>query len=365
MTDRLSVLLRGEATAVDVPPVPDGILAAAHRERRHHRTRTTLATTLVVLLVTVGASAAVSRWLGGDDTIQPADRLAYEQRGAWARGDEVHVGNHVVVVPGTQDLQYTSLGVVVVTNDKQLVLVLADGGMRHLDLPVRAGVLPSTEVGTDPDQPYLAYVRAIDESTDQLVVRDLSTGTEVTVGEPFAEDATGPSGVTQLWGDEVFWSRRGDGRIVDWRTGERVPLPAVPVNSQNGFGHGTTIGYDRDRRQWVVNSRTDGSELLRVPVTDPASAHVSLSVDGRYLASSTADGFDVYDVASGTAVHFADDRDVEDYGWTPDGHLVGKRYPSQDAEVEVCDPATGTCTGTGDSYGRPLTLVAGGYANAI
>ena len=100
-------------------------------------------------------------------------------------------------------------------------------------------------------------------------------------------------------------------------------------------------------------------------VADPASAHVSLSVDGRYLAASTGDGFDVYDVAAGTSAHFADDRDVEDYGWTPDGHLVGKRYQRQASEVEVCDPVTARCTGSGDSYAGPLTLVLGQYAFSL
>ncbi|GAA1162010.1 hypothetical protein [Nocardioides aquiterrae] len=362
MTDRLSVLLREEAAALEVPPVPGDLLAAGHRELRNRRTRTTLATALVVLLVTVGVSAAVSAWLGGDDTVQPADRLAYEQEGAWARGDEVHVGNHVVVVPGTQALQYSSAGVVVTTEDGGFVLVTPDGDVQPLHLPIRRSTPRPPTVATDPTQPYLAYVRAVDDAASQLVVRDLGTGAETTVGDPFPEDPAGASEAQQLWDTQVFWFRRGDGRFVDWQTGERVPYPDGPVNSQNGFGHGVTIGYDPTQQLWVVTSRSEDSRVLELPVSDPASAHVSLSVDGRYLAASTDDGFDVHDVAAGTSVHFGDDRDVEDYGWTPDGHLVGKRYRSQAAEVEVCDPRTGTCDGTGDSYDEPLTLVSGPYA---
>ena len=116
-------------------------------------------------------------------------------------------------------------------------------------------------------------------------------------------------------------------------------------------GHDAYATTSQDDSRWEIRSRTDGSVLLQVPIQGAGDyALASLSVDGHWLATQTASGFRVYGVATGHSVTFGDDRDVSDYGWTPDGHLVGKRYPSQSSEVEVCDPATGDCVGTGMTF---------------
>ena len=72
-------------------------------------------------------------------------------------------------------------------------------------------------------------------------------------------------------------------------------------------------------------------------------------------------GVDVYTVATGHKVHLGGDWDVSDLGWTPDGHLVGKQYTSA-SEVEVCDPETGSCSGTGVTVADRLQLVTGADA---
>ena len=358
MTERLSALLHEEAAAIDVPPVPDDLLAAGHREVRRRRTRTALVGAVAALLIAVGASAAVDLWRDGNDAIEPAGQLAYQQWGAWADGDEVHVGRGVAVVPGVSKLQYTSTGAIVTTQDNRIVLVDPEGNTRDLDLELRGELFARGPVATDATEPYLGYVRALDSRTNQLVVLDLTTGEETAVGAAFPDREGVGSYAELLWDDELGYARPGGGGLVNWRTGDRLPTPPGPWNTPEGIGHGATVGYDDDAHMLVVTSRTDGSTLLEVPVTEPASAAVSLSVDGRYLATSTADdGLDVYDVASGTSVHLGDDRSVGDYGWTPDGHLVGGRSGEQ--EVEVCDPATGACTGIGYAYGDALTVVSG------
>jgi hypothetical protein len=357
MTDRLSSLLHDEASALSVPPVPTGIVAAGHREVRRRRTRTALAGAVAALLVAVGASAAIDRWRDGTDSIEPAGQLAYQQWGAWANGDEVHVGRGVAVVPDVTKLQYTSVGAIVTTQDNRIVLVDPEGNARDLDLDLRGDLFAYGPVATDATQPYVAYVRALDARLNQAVVLDLTTGEETAVGAAFPDRKGVGSYAESLSGDELLYSRLGGYGLVNWRTGDRLPAPPGPWITPRSVGHGATIGYDNGTHAMVVTSLSDGSTLLEVPVTEPAATAASLSVDGRYLATSSVDGLDVYDVASGKSVHLGDDRTVADYGWTPDGHLVGGRAAEQ--EVEVCDPEDGTCTGIGHTYGDELTLVQG------
>ncbi|MFC6341266.1 hypothetical protein ACFP8W_04705, partial [Nocardioides hankookensis] len=333
------------------------------------RTAVAVVGAVVAIVMVAGTLAVLDR---ADDTPEPArtpDETAYLELGAWARGDEVHIGNHTAVVPGTAGLHYSSAGVVVETDDHTFVLVTPAGDVQPLDLDLTSDTEfpgPGATVATDVTEPYLAYVRMTADTTGQLTVRDLTTGDETAVGEPFdAGDHFGT--VYSLWDDQVYYIGGQEGRMVDWRTGTTLTYPEIDgfVFVRGGLGHGVTFGTDADQQNWVVGSRADDSTLLTVPIHDTFYGQASLSPDGRYLAAASEgdDGFDVYAVASGESVHLGGDRDVGDYGWTPDGHLVGKEYPTQRSEVEVCAPTTGTCRGTGTTVGGPLTVVGEAVAS--
>jgi WD40 repeat protein len=369
MTDRLSTLLHDEGAHLPVPTAPvEQVLAGGRALRRRHRTRLALTAAITAVAVTAGAVAAIGL-TRPDKTPEPAelpDRAAYQQLGAWAVGDEVHVGNHTVLVPDTEELQYTSIGVVVTSSDNTRTLVTPEGVTRPLDLdlhhhPERS--IPSDVVATDATAPYLAYVRVLGDDMGQLTVRDLTTGEDSSVGEPFRVGGRG--WVRSMWGDEVDYVHRDRDRLVNWRTGARLPFPDAPSSllTFGGLGHGITFGYDRSSESWVVTSLVDNATVLTVPSQgyEPAG---SISPDGRYLAvSGGGDGIDVYDIATGDAAHVDGPPDVTRYGWSPDGHLVGKSYREAPSEVQVCDPATGACRSTGITVGSPLTLV--GYASPI
>ncbi len=355
MTDRLTTLLHDEVDGLELPPPPAARIIADGRAMRRRRTTGLVAGAVAIVLV-AGAATLSALQSPDRDSVEPADRTAYLENGAWARGDEVHVGSHVVDVPGASTLAYTSLGAVVGTDRGHFVLVTVAGRVERLRLDI-AGDVFDRPVATDPAAPYLAYVRAVDDTTDQLAVRDLSTGEETTVGEPFPASTSGPSEAGQLWGDVVFWLQRGNTRFTDWSTGARIPDPSGPW-STHSFAAGTYVGFDHETKSWVVVSRSDGSTLLSTRAPTPTMySTASLSLDGRYLAvaGQTAE-FTVYDVATHRKVVFPD-RVLSGYSWTPDGHLVGKAFPLQTAEVETCDPASGACVGTGVDVSGKITLV--------
>lgn len=356
MTERLTTLFHEEASAIEVPlPPADAVLSRGHELRRKRRTVTAVlgAAAAVVL---VGASLTVAATLRGDSQVEPADLpddAAYQQLGAWARGDEVHVGNAAAVVPAVTDLHYTSLGALALSRTEgSATLVSPDGTARELDYDGMAdGAV------TDPATPFVAYADAVTSDTWKLVVVDIGTGEEMYVGAP-GQRQSQVATVTNLAGDVVTYIGPDGLTSVDWRTGADVPLP------RRGFYSMYTAGGQRyvtgDEDGWLVRDRDDESVLLDVPYgQDGRYDESSLSPDGAWLSVSTRQGMRVYEVATGDHVDLIDDRDVNDYGWTPDGHLVGKRYPSAASEVEVCDPATGTCTGLGQTVSGQLTLVLG------
>ena len=372
MTDPLTTWLHDEASALDIPAPPtETVLSRGRGVRRRRRTTRAVAGAVAAVVVIAGIAGLVS-WRH-DDQVEPArlpDRTAYEQRGAWAVGDEVHVGNHVAVVRGAEDLLYTSAGAIVFSpgspgfgdapgTDARATLVTPDGDVRPLHYPG----LRQLEIyppATDPSSPYIAYVRAVGRNMLEPVVVDLENGAEQAVGAPYRAKSGGTSAVRGLSGDIMPYTRNGRPTQVNWRTGEPVSVPPGMLSIGSSTGHDAYAVTSQDDSRWEIRSRTDGSVLLQVPIQGAGDyALASLSVDGHWFATQTAGGFRVYDVATGHSVTFGDDRDVSDYGWTPDGHLVGKRYPSQSSEVEVCDPATGDCVGTGVTSSHVLTLVDG------
>lgn len=351
MTERLSTLMHDEAAGLHVPAPPvDEVLAGGRAIRRRRRTRVALGSAVAALAV-VAAGAAVLNLDRPDTPPQPAklsDRAAYEQLGAWAAGHEVNLGNHTATVEGAWQLQYTSAGVVVAFIDGY-VLLTPEGVVEplHLDLLDSSPARPA--VATDPTSANIAYVRALDGDRAQPVVRDLATGDETTVGKPFR--ATRWAGVDWISGDLMGYYRNGEGRVVDWRTA--TPSHLTQPGWKNGSGVSIDIPSDGI---WTLRSFA-GDVLLTVPA-DPASTYGTLSPDGRFFAvSGTEPRISVYELATGEEA-VIEGRSASDYGWSPDGHLVG-RSPLSSSQLEICDPTTGECKDAGATATGELTLVTG------
>lgn len=351
MTEHLSTLLHDEAARLHVPAAPvEGVLASGRSMRRRRRVRTAM-TSAVAALALIATATALLGLDSSDTTPQPArlsDPAAYDKLGAWASGDEVHIGNHTATVAGAHELQYTRSGVVV-AGDDGYVLVSPDGAVEPLDLELVASPVAPPTLATDPTTSNIAYVRAVGGERSQAVVRDLASGDETAVGRPFRTHDT--DGVTWISGDLLSFLRDGDGRVVDWRTGRPSRVP------QRGLWHASDVSVDYDADGTWTLTTFAGETLLTVP-SNPASSYGTLSPDGRYFAVSDLEPTTtVYEVATGTKI-VIEGRTPATLGWTPDGHLIGRTTPSSNT-MEVCDPGTGQCTGVGSTVTGELTLVAG------
>src|SRR6478672_1652496 len=278
MTDPIATLLHDEASSLDIPAPPAGaVLARGRAVRRRRRATRTVAGAVAVIVVIAGVAATVS-WRH-DGRVEPArlpDRTAYEQRGAWAVGDEVHVGNHVAVVPGAEELHYTSAGALVFSpalhgfgkipgKGARTTLVTPDGDVRHLHY---AGLsqLDRYSPATDPSSPEIAYVRPAGRDLLELVVVDLETGAEHVVDAPFRARRNRTSAARLISGDLVVYTPNGRPTQVNWHTGERLPVPPGMLGIGGASGRDAYGVSSLDRRRWEIRSRDDGSTLLRVPL---------------------------------------------------------------------------------------------------
>jgi hypothetical protein len=317
------------------------------RRRRRVRGATTVIAAAVVIVAVGAATVGPHRPARSPDPAQRSDRAAYEQLGAWADGDRLHVGRHTVTVPGLQRLQYSGAGVVV-TGTGAPVLVDPSGTIESLDLDLLDSLVGVPIVGTDPNTPDLGYVRDLGDHRAQAEVVDLVTGAETTVGRPFTTRESDRA--TWLAGDLMGYVRQGEARVVDWRTGEPSRL------AQHGRWQAAGVSIDhRIDGTWILRTLS-GDSLLRV-ATDPATSYGTLSPNGRYFAVSDTDpGVTVYDLSDGSMVSIA--GRAADYGWTPDGHLVG-RSTSSSGEIDTCDPGTGRCDRTGTTTTGSPVLVTG------
>ncbi|MBZ5737230.1 hypothetical protein [Nocardioides mangrovi] len=368
MTDRLSTLMHQQVDALEVPPAPAAQVIAAGRGLRRRRTAGVAAAVVATVLAVIGIAVVDQRW-SDDDAITPAEQKAYVEKGAWAVGNELHIGDHVVTLPGIDQIGYSSLGAIVFdvrpgqdydSTTSETVLVTPDGKVRSLALPGLDLLL--NPPATDPTSPVIAYVRPSDAAQGDVVLADLSTG-ETTVFSDAIPPHQGQvrSDPVALTPDAVLvnntWS-------VDRSTGDRTRLRLEGLTPLSGYAHGLRLTSDWQTMTFQVRSGDD--VLLDLPDTSGTSNGQSpalLSPDGRYVAVSTGDaGLDVYTVASGRSIHLGGDWDLEDVGWTPDGHLVGKQYPTNASEVQTCDPVTGTCVGTGITVTEELRLVRGADA---
>lgn len=377
MTGPLTTLLHDEADGIHVPPAPAAQVIAAGRGLRRRRTSGIVAGAVAAVLAVVGITIAVQH-ASQNDSIQPADQKAYVERGAWAVGDEVHVGNHVVIVRGLTSLSYTSLGALAwvqhpgkdfASTRSESLLITPEGEVQPVDEPGLEH-LRVRGPASDPNTSLIVYPRATDDRKwAQLVVADLATGEARDVGQPYLVNADRTDArLLSLSGQvAVAQGDRGQPVRIDLGTGDRLQFSSRQVVSLSGYAGGRHVATNLDTLGWQVQADADAEVLLDVPYTGPKHVNESpsLSPDGRYFAVPTGEsGIEVYSVATGDSVRLGGDRDVSDYGWTPDDHLVGKPLAHSDSEVEVCDPDTGRCEGTGVTVGTELTLVPGADALA-
>jgi hypothetical protein len=357
MTDDLSLLLRREADALDVPPAPTAAILAGTRRTRRRRAggRSLLAVTIAAAAVT---AVALAPRLAGGDASRELPVAASDRLDGWAvaSGHEVQLGSGRTVDVGAsvKSVYYTSAGVLVRTGDSAATdapdstyrLIGDDGelGSFALDLGDRVP-------GTDPASPYLAYADATG-SPDRwaIVLVDVRTGevgatTEVdgafTWGGWVAPPVALSDGLVYVGLDDATLA-------VDPFAGTVGPT-SLPGSTAPTVSGGREVVGETDEPSTVVDVAS-GAELLTI---DIGQAHSSLSPDGRYAIAipwRTCDEDDrctydepstrVYDVTTGNSVEIP--LTGYAYGWTPGGDLLRR----SDGSVDVCSAATGECSST-------------------
>jgi RNA polymerase sigma-70 factor (sigma-E family) len=240
-----------------------------------------------------------------------------------------------------KSLYYTSVGVLVRHGNnpysdgggpQRFSLVRPDGTVSPVGV-----VTDETVHATDPAQPYLAYADQ-SGSTVEIVVHDVDTDTEVArVPVPGAAAGFLPVAIS---GDLVYLGADADDFVVDWRTGE-ISQPGIVRGYPDVAGG--RVATSEEGSASVLDAAT-GDELLTVPVQ--GYAYLDLSPDGRYATLEVENfgggpgQFDVYDVDAGA--HVTMPGGAFDYGWTPDGEL----FRLTEDGFDICDAATGDCSGT-------------------
>ena len=347
MTERLSALLRDEASALDVPPPPAALVVTRGQTlQRRKRLGTAVAGVVLVTAVVTGAAYAANGRDDGSHAVDPAGPST-------GHGAVFTVGTTVYFDGGTQHVSiddkavkssyYTSAGLLVRHGNnnssdgggpQRFSLVTPDGTVKPVSV-VTEEIVP----GVDPTQPYLAYTEVVD-GVVQVVVHDVSTDEEVAridlPGDLTWGGWSGPP--VALSGDTVYVGTDDATHTVDWRTGE------IGVSDVLGPGYPDVDGgrtIQQDKGTATVLDVATGEELLTIDAG--RFGYAVLSPDGHFLTLDGQDGesFDVYAVDSGTKVTFPGGS--FDYGWTPDGDLVRIKHQ----HVETCSTTDGECsTGT-------------------
>ena len=345
MTERLSVLLRDEAAALDVPPAATGAILARGRGLRRRRRWTRAAAAIAAVAVVASGTAGVHR-LRADDEIDPVHAAeAFASQGAFAVGRDLYVGDRKIRWDESiKALYYTSAGVMIRSGETSET----GTGASHYTLVTPTGERSAVHVtmgdrvpSFEPDSTRFAYATQ-DDGRLEVVVHDVVTDRElarVTVLDHPVESGWEAPRVA-IDGDLV-WVRSGQGWTrVNWRTGELHDVPDTDdtYELQNGR-------YAVQRGNvWEIRSMADDSTVGEVTMLK--GWYAFFSPDGRLMHSFPNDVTEVretwpaylHDVASGTSFEFPDAGD--DIGWTPDGHvlfLVGDT-------VRVCEAMSGACT---------------------
>jgi hypothetical protein len=345
MTERLSTLLREEASTLDVPPPPAGAVVARGRGmRRRHRLGYAAAGLALVTVVGTGLAIGLGgTGDGGSDAVDPAGPST-GHGAVFTVGTTVYYdgGAHHVSIDdkAVKSSYYTSAGLLVRHGNNN---ASDGGGPQRFSLVTPEGIVKPVSVvteesvpGVDPTQPYLAYTEVVD-GVVQVVVHDVSTDEEVArVSMPGDFTWGGWSGPpVALSGDTVYVGTDAATYTVDWRTG------AIGESDVLGRGYPDVDGgraVEQHGSTSVVVDVATGEELLTVDTGK--FGWVSLSPDGHFATLDAEDGksFDVYGVDTGSRITFPGGS--FDYGWTPEGDLV--RISHQ--HVETCSTSDGQCT---------------------
>jgi hypothetical protein len=355
MTERLSVLLREEAEALDVPRAETGVILARGRGLRRRRRWTQVAAVATVAAVVVVGGATSAHRLRADDRIDPAHAAEdFASQGAFAVGRDLYVGDQQIRWPeAVKALYYTSAGVVVRSGDSSNT----NTGQSHYELVTPTGERSTIDVkmgsriaGFEPDSTRFAYATQ-DDGQLEVVVHDVVTDRElarITVLDHPVESGWEAPPVS-IDGD-LAWVRTDPGWTqVNWRTGEvRAISDTVDTYElQNGryavqrgnvweiraMADQTVVGEVRMLKGWYAFFSPDGSLMRSFPndvrdVDETPSAYV-------------------HDVTAGTSIEYPDAGNQ--VGWTPDGHLLILAGQT----VRVCEAMSGACTvrafdGSGD-----------------
>jgi len=352
VTERLSTLLHDEADHLAVPaPSTPGILAAGRRLRRRRRTFQAVGAGALAAVVASGVltAAALTHEDGQHDGkgVDPAT-AAYLDHGAFATGETVHLGDggNVDVGEKVKVLYYTSAGLLVRsgttpwTDDpgpSHYSLVAPDGTLSRLDLDLGDRV-----PATDPDQPVVAYADAAGPGRWDVVVRDVSTGEELsrtTVDGAFTWGGWEAPPV-ELDGDLVYVGLDDETVAVDWRAGE-VNSTTLSASSFPEVAGGYVVRSDK-RSVDVVDL---GSGDVVYSTAADGYPYITLSPDGRFAKVVRQDereeeGFAVVDLRTGEVATI--DRAPWDFGWTPAGNLISVDLKAR--ELTTCAPTTGACS---------------------
>ena len=207
------------------------------------------------------------------------------------------------------------------------------------------------------------YARATSEpDTWELVALDLASGEERTVGTPWQANQAPQLSMS---GDLVVYVADQHMVTIDWRTGEPgrlTGLPEIGMTTMQSFGHGgylTAPEPDPDHPGptsiWHLRGLPEGNLLGTFP--DHGDGRVQMSPDGRFVMTGGNGSVTVYDVDSEKATPLKLTGSVNDFGWTPDGQVVG----AQGSHVVVCEPSDGSCSDVGDLGGERLSLAHGAF----
>jgi hypothetical protein len=347
MTERLSVLLREEADALDVPPAATvTILARGRGLRRRHRWTRSAAIVAAAAVVVAGSATGAHRFRA-DDPIDPARAAeAFASEGAFAVGRDLYVGDLQIRWPeAIKALYYTSAGVVVRSGGSSDTNV----GRSHYELVTPTGERSTVDVqmgsriaGFEPDSTRFAYATQ-DEGRLEVVVHDVVSDEELAritvLDHPVETGWEAPQ--VSIDGDLVWVQTYPGWTEVNWRTGDVHQVPDTHETSEVRNGR-----YAVQRGQvWTVRAMADQSVVGEVNLLE--GWYAFFSPDGRFMRSFPNDVKEVdetpsayvHDVVAGTAVEYPYAGDYE-FGWTPDGRLMmlaGKT-------VRVCEAVAGACT---------------------
>lgn len=359
MTERLTALLRDEASTLDIPAPPVADLLAEGR-RLHRRRRATSALAVAAAVALVGGGIAVGG-IGGDArrSLEPAPPAPVPEAPAvLGLGSTVWVGGAEATVPGTvHSFHYTSEGVLVRSNrnggvsdgsgPERFTLVRADGSTADLGT-YPEGYGPGTDPGSDV---FALAEKNGDEVT--LVLRDVTSGEVVDRLAVPGDYATLPWRVPPVsLSQGLVYVQSDSGPVaVDLARGNVWEAAHALDQIEVRGGRQASQPHDSGKTAEVVDVFT-GETVRTVEVG--RHGYLDLSPDGR--AAKVVPG----GAGSPTETVVVDLEDGStstvsgapwDLGWTADGDVLAVDVGT--GEVRTCDVGSGACESVGVDLPRP------------